>query len=384
LTEEEKEKVKEYINAIESTGIILAGTLYDTEDEIFSEAVILKKSGEVRHIPRGSPSITHRLLYAILQHPRLKESLTFNSNLKLKISPSFGSALQKSEKLGAFVYKEAGREHYGHTFSLIFCDLIGINYGIWSSTISHYTPNTLNILLDEWQKSLKDKENIEEAEALREYIDCILRMLSFYGIIDDIRWKKIVENHLLKVIQNFLNFSKNKSMLCENVILQPYKVYIIAEAYDQGVNLSFNKDIDITSFYDEFKGHLNENGVIEINGETDYEGTLAMLCSCVILTGKNPLFGIFKEMRNFMEHFRKMDISKFYEIGFHTFSYKFMGTQVKPFEENHGKENISYLPASIPSYLLRLATLLRRKYDLEDVSVPFEKSIEKIFLVRKR
>lgn len=105
---------KDILYTVEFIGIIFAGTLYDTRYKMFSEAVIDRESGEVDYIPRATPTITHRLLSALLQHPRLNFLV---SNLVLNLSQPAGSALRWDQELKEYVFVEGGRIHYGHTFS---------------------------------------------------------------------------------------------------------------------------------------------------------------------------------------------------------------------------------------------------------------------------
>lgn len=374
-----KEEVAEYLNVIESYGIVLAGTLYDTEDRIFSEAVIYRDTGRVEHIFRGSPSITHRLLHALLQHPKLKFFVP-----KLKISPNFGvTEFDKNRRM--LVCKEGERLHYGHTFSLIVCDIIGKRYNFWGSSFSSVTPASLDKLLEEWKNYLKDSQ--DSTKIIYNFLDYILRILSFHYCVEDEKEDKnieemkiIVKGHFQNVVGEFLNFTQNKDFWFENdILLDPYKIYIFAESLKQNIQIPLSKEDACKLYSEKISRYLTMDGVIH----NDYEGTLALLCGLVVAS-EELLCDIFRR-GSFIRHLENLDESKLYDIGYHTVSYRFNEGQVKLYEEKGGgRERVSYLPAAIPFYLLRLATLLREKYSLEDYKLPFsDEALEEAFLLRK-
>lgn len=391
-----KNEWEEYLNVIESIGTILAGTLYDTEDEIFSELVYHEHSGKTYHLPRGSPSITHKLLYTILQHPVLSKSLTKNSRLILRITPSFGSGLVKDKNLGALIFREAGKEHYGHTFSLIFCDLIGQEHLLWTKSIACYCPETFEGLLKRWHEHLNEKKNNMDgtSNVLYEYIDCILRMLSFHILKENYNiWKNIVEKYLKEIAKDFLDFSKSIDLWIKledgGILLDPYKIYIMAELHQITNTFSIVDQNEVLKIFDKLQKIINLNGVIQYKLTQDYEGTLALLYGFLYFAKnlKEEEYNFFREnMSTFVKHLKTMKLEEIYKIGYNTSSYIFMGGQVELHESSYGgKEKVSYFPASIPFYLLRIATLIREKNNSENVAFPFSnRTIEKIFKIMKR
>ncbi|MFQ6119953.1 MAG: hypothetical protein ACE5KE_08720 [Methanosarcinales archaeon] len=380
----DKEKVAEYIHLIESIGIVLAGIIYDSQDKVFSEVILRRIDGKtlVQHIPRGTPSVTHKLLYTILQHPKLKNFLI----QKLEISPiNFGRFLQERNELnGAYGYVEYIRGekpekvhlHYGHTLSLYACDRMLVGKSWWPSSVSKFTRETLRLLLEKWHEYLT---NCDKERKISEYLDCIMRLLSFYYCLNK-EEGKILKEYIVERTKELFKFTQGKDVSLKGVYLDPYKVYLISEF--SLLNTENSLEEEISPLCKEImRSKTTDDGIVTMGAKEDYEGTLAFLCSLTILSEKNKNIAEFfkEEMNKVMRYMYKLNI---YEVGKKTLSKNLNEELI--FYEGLYCENISYIPSSIPFYLLRLASLIRKRYSLGEYPLPFsEKEAVKIFLLEK-
>jgi hypothetical protein len=115
----------------------------------------------------------------------------------------------------------------------------------------------------------------------------------------------------------------------------------------------------------------------------DYEGTLALLCGLTILTTL-PQYATWLPFLK--EELDRVLLSVFQqspliEMGNHTLSRKLYDKQMRPVLQFY--QNPFYMPSALPSYLLRLASLLRTRFNVA-TPPPFDgNELKNIFMMKK-
>ena len=359
------------LKKIESLGLVFGSLLYDSEDKVFSDVILIRLNEKTKlsHIPRGSPSVTHKMFYGLLQHPKLEFLVK-----KLKINfANFNRNLQFNEKINKYEYRENGNPNFSHTFSLYFLFHICQEYNLWEIEPSPTSPlscigfterNEFQEFIDKWYSYVN---NFEGEEKFIRCFDFLSKVTSSYPYYKE--FQPIIEEMILKVMSNFLQlkgFLKNANF---------YILYLLGEITSMGIQTDNISKIaqDIIpecSRFDIIREHFNSKILIDI------EATSAFLCGLVQLSS-----GIFEKkissIINFLYQIK--DISELY-CGM---SYKVFADIISFFKRIYEGKEIFYLSSSLPFYFLRLSSFLRKKYNFNE-SLPFsEDSISRMFLMKK-
>lgn len=369
--EAEKKILLSALKKVESLGLVFGSLLYDSEDKVFSD-VILVRFGEktkLSHIPRGSPSVTHKMFYGLLQHPKLEFLVK-----KLKINfANFNRNLRFNERNNKYEYRENGNPNFSHTFSLYFLFHICREYNLWEIEPSPTSPlscigfterDEFKEFLNRWYDYVN---NFEGEEKFMRCFDFLSKVISSYPYYKE--FQPIIEGIIPKVISDLLQLEgsfKNEDF---------YILYLLGEITSMGIQIENLSKIaqDIISKCNRFdivREYFNSKILI------DLEATLAFLCGLVQLS-----LGIFKKkISNVINSLSQIkDTSELY-CGM---SYKVFADTISFFKRIYEDKEIFYLSSSLPFYFLRLSSFLRKKYNFNE-SLPFsEESISRMFLMKK-
>ncbi|RLI92290.1 MAG: hypothetical protein DRO65_00245 [Candidatus Altiarchaeales archaeon] len=362
------------LHTIESIGLTFASVLYDSKRKVFSDAILIESERRIQShpIPWGSPSITHRLLFALLQHPKLEFLIR-----KLKINfANFLRNLKISKSTNMFEYFENGKRNFGHTFSLFFVFTISNRYNLWDVTSSSrppspseyidFNPKSLRQFLQDWQNDL---DSYRGEEKFLEYFDSLLRILSFYPYCDK-TLKPIVKEYLHDMMGKFLSLKRTHPACI---------LYLLAET--SLVNLSLPQalqSVDYQSLYEEIID--DKNPVTGILSKNNYEETLMYLCGLAELF---PVDLFANEMNQIINQLSKVNILR--ECRY-SLSRRVAERAIIFLKKLYEGEKIYYLSCSLPLYLLRLASIIRKRYSsiANNYPLPFSNSTIKLMFLMKK
>jgi hypothetical protein len=390
------EEIRECINFLEQHGIIFLTMLYDSDDFIFADG-LCTRARPLIPFERGVPSATHRMIDAIVSHPKLKNIID-----SLAFFPSFKPPQKKTiNGISLIVYLEGNNIAYAHTISYYFFKLY------LKGSLLNLPKEGLEIFLRELREHLKESSNDIKPY---EYWNSISRLISLHSSSKlEEEYKRILKGELRNIIGDFLNYLDEKnisdlikikkkdeeekryffgshifSCICEIYFSDP-DFFENNEEYRNKINrilLSLNNEVE--------KKYMTEDIIRDEDGNTEFEATFAflygysLLIKLYLLASKNfpkikesiertglPLSReeFIKKVQSCVNKFQNIKSEFLHSSLMASFSFKWNKEEL---ERHYGNiEFTDYISASIAYYLLKLSATLRDIFNLNDFPLPF-------------